>query len=180
MLVVNPEEDQVIDPRPDTPEVPDVSDPPTVFVWARSVLVDSMETSWLESPPTDQSILSREPSSGRVRPEFPDRHYRLGSRSPYLAGLSKSLRKEFLKRRGILSCCSEQESESGADSSPSPKTPELIDSSRMDSLGGVKEGSYCELDRSSGWGPCSCGGTGGHDLEEIKFSRSCRVAASSA
>ena len=64
MLVVNPEEDQVIDPRPDTPEVPDVSDPPAVFVWARSVFVDSMETPWLESPPTDQSILSRESSSG--------------------------------------------------------------------------------------------------------------------
>src|ERR1700693_3589292 len=173
MLVVNPEEDQVIDPRPDTPEVPDVSDPPAVFARARSVLVDSMETPWLESPPTDQSILSREPSFGRVRPEFPDRHYRLGSRSPYLAGLSKSLRKEFLKRRGILSCCSEQESESGADSSSSAKTPEPIDSSRMDGLGGEKKGSYYELDRSSGWGPCSCGGAGGHDPEEIEFSRSC-------
>src|ERR1700693_2012805 len=44
MSVVNPEEDQVIDPRPDTPEVPDVSDPPAVFTPARSVLVDSMET----------------------------------------------------------------------------------------------------------------------------------------
>ena len=180
MLVVNPEEDQVVDPRLDTPEVPDVSDPPAVFVRARSVVVDSMETSWLESPPTDQSILSREPSSGRVRPEFPDRHYRLGSRSPYSAELSKSLRKEFLKRRGILSCCSEQESESGANSSPSTKTPEPFDGSRMDSPGGKKESSHCEIDRSGGWGPCSCGGRGGHDPEEIEFSRSCRVAASSA
>src|ERR1700687_2652903 len=165
MLVVNPEEDQVVDLRPDTPEVPDVSDPPAVFVRARSVLIDSMETPWLESPPTDQSILSRGPSSGRVRPEFPDRHYRLGSRSPYLVELSKSLRKEFLKRRGILSCCSEQESESDADSSSSPKTPEPIDGSRMDSLGGKEKGSYCELDRSGGWGPYSCGGVGGHDRE---------------
>ena len=169
----------MVDPFSDPPEVPDYSGSPPGFVTARSLLVSSMETPWLNSPPTDQSILSRESSSGPVRSTLLDRNRRLDS-SPYVSEVSKSSRKEFLKRRGILSCCSEQGSESGADSSPSAKTPEPFDGSRMDGLGGKKEGSHCEIDRSGGWGPCSCGGRGGHDSEEIEFSRSCRVAASSA
>ena len=143
---MEPEDDQVIDPRPATPEVPDVPDlsgPPSVVYSLRSVHVESMETPWLESPPTDQSILSREPSSGRVRPVLPDRHYRS---SPYLAELSQRSKREFLKRRGILDCCDQQESESDSSAASSTSsTPELV-SPGMDVLGGSEEGPRCKID----------------------------------
>ena len=63
---------------------------------------------------------------------------------------------------------------------PPPRLPSLLEDSAIQVVAdvGKKEESSCELDRTDGWGPCSCGGQGGHDPEEIEFSRSCRVTLS--
>ena len=180
---MNPEDDQVVAPRSHTPSELEYAEDSSVLVRTRSLVVESMETPWLESPPTDRSVSeSRNSSPGPVRPEFPDRHYCLSRSSPYPDSISKRSKIEFLERRGIrLNCCNKQESESGASSSASPKTPEssVFDSAiRVVAGVGKKEESSCELDQMDGWGPCSCGGRGGHDPEEIEFSRLCRIALS--
>ena len=180
---MNPEDDQVVSPRSHTLSELEYAEDSSVLVRTRSLVVESMETPWLESPPTDRSVPeSRNSSPGPVCPEFPDRHYCLKRSSPYLDSISKRSKIEFLERRGIrLNCCNKQESESGASSSASPKTPEssVFDSAiRVVAAVGKKEESSCELDRTDGWGPCSCGGRGGHDPEEIEFSRSYRIALS--
>ena len=180
---MNPEDDQVVAPRSHTLSELEYAEDSSVLVRARSLVVKSMETPWLESPPTNRSVPeSRNSSPGPVHPKFPNRHYRLKRSSPYPDSISKRSKIKFLERRGIfLNCCNKQESKSGSSPSASPKTPESIDFNsavRVVASMGEKEKSSCELDRTDGWGPCSCGGRGGHDPEEIEFSRSCRIALS--